>query len=190
MKALTVPAIFTIGHSNHPWERFAELLRASQISALIDVRSVPHSRFAHFNQAQLTARLAALDITYHQMGADLGGRPSAGVPLDYEAVAKLLGYREALKNVAATAWRQRLVLMCSEHEPLNCHRCLLVGRSLAGQGISVRHILTSGEVEEHVATEGRLLRATWRKVSPLAKLDEQLAEAYRVQIGKLQGGSR
>ncbi len=88
MKATAPTVIFTIGHSNHPWSLFADLLRASQISALIDVRSIPRSRFAHFNQAPLKARLATLDISYHHMGTELGGRPSAGTPLDYEAVAR------------------------------------------------------------------------------------------------------
>jgi uncharacterized protein (DUF488 family) len=187
MEATAPTAIFTIGHSNHPWDLFADLLRASEISALIDVRSIPRSRFAHFNQAPLTARLAALNISYHHMGAELGGRPLAGAPLDYEAVAVLPGYLDALADTVAIAKSQRSVLMCSEHEPLSCHRCLLLGRSLAGQGVAVRHILRSGHVERQAETEARLLEATRRKISHLASPDEQLAEAYRAQIRKLQG---
>jgi uncharacterized protein (DUF488 family) len=190
MKATASPIIFTIGHSNHPWGLFADLLGASQISALIDVRSIPRSRFAHFNQGPLKARLAALDISYHHMGAELGGRPSAGTPLDYEAVAALPRYLDALADAVAIATARRSVLMCSEHEPLSCHRCLLLGRSLRGQGVAVRHILRSGQVEGHDETEARLLEATRRKTSRLARPGEQLAEAYRAQVSKLQGSAR
>ena len=35
-------------------------------------------------------------------------------------------------------------LMCSEADPLDCHRCLLVGRALAEAGVEVGHILALG----------------------------------------------
>ena len=37
-----LPVVYTIGHSNHPIERFLELLRGADITAVADVRSVPH----------------------------------------------------------------------------------------------------------------------------------------------------
>jgi uncharacterized protein (DUF488 family) len=191
MKETAPTVIFSIGHSNHPWELFADLLRASQISTLIDVRSIPRSRFAHFNQAPLTARLAAVNISYHHMGGELGGRPPAGGPLDYEAAAAMPSYLDALATAVKIAKTRRSVLMCSEHEPLSCHRCLLLGRSLSGNSrVEVRHILRSGEVERHTETEVRLLHDTRKKISQLASPREQLGEAYRAQIRKLQGSAR
>jgi hypothetical protein len=47
--------------------------------------------------------------------------------------------------------------MCAEREPLDCHRCLLVARSLAERGLAVGHILHDGTVEPHATTEQRLL---------------------------------
>ena len=52
---------------------------------------------------------------------------------------------------------RRVCLMCAEREPLDCHRCLLVSRSLAGRGLAVGHILHDGATEPHAATEERLL---------------------------------
>ena len=49
--------------------------------------------------------------------------------------------------------------MCAEREPLDCHRCLLVGRALARRGCTVGHILGDGAIEPHSATEERLLAA-------------------------------
>jgi len=48
--------------------------------------------------------------------------------------------------------------MCAERDPLDCHRCLLVARSLAGLGLKIGHILFDGSVEPHEATEQRLLK--------------------------------
>ena len=47
--------------------------------------------------------------------------------------------------------------MCAEADPLDCHRCLLVGRALAGRKLDVGHILASGEIVGHAEIEDRLL---------------------------------
>ena len=36
--------LFTIGHSNHPIERFLDLVRGAGVTAIADVRSTPASR--------------------------------------------------------------------------------------------------------------------------------------------------
>ena len=75
----------------------------------------------------------------------------------------------------------RVCLMCSEREPLDCHRCLLVGRALARRGVTVGHILGDGSIEPHAATEDRLLAG----LRPGAGADlfgdreSRLADAYR-----------
>jgi len=39
------PALYTIGHSNHPAEVFLALLRRHGIGRVLDVRSRPYSRW-------------------------------------------------------------------------------------------------------------------------------------------------
>jgi hypothetical protein len=70
--------------------------------------------------------------------------------------------------------------MCSERDPLDCHRCLLVARCLAERGLAVGHILHDGAIEPHAATEARLL-ALDADADGLftAGGREQLAAAYR-----------
>ncbi len=51
---------------------------------------------------------------------------------------------------------QRIAIMCSERDPLDCHRTLLVARHLAEQGVEVLHILADGSVEPHAASMMRL----------------------------------
>jgi len=70
--------------------------------------------------------------------------------------------------------------MCSERGPLDCHRCLLVARSLAERGLAVGHILHDGTIEPHAATEARLLALDADADGLFAAGDrERLAAAYR-----------
>jgi uncharacterized protein (DUF488 family) len=44
------PSVLTIGHSNHPLERFLALLARHGVEALVDIRRFPGSRkHPHFN---------------------------------------------------------------------------------------------------------------------------------------------
>ena len=154
--------LLTVGHSNLPPDRFAALLQGAGVTAIVDVRSVPFSRrFPWFSQQRLAERLARDGISYLPMGDALGGRPRNpalyrdGVA-DYEAMAATPAFRAGLDRVGAEAQRHRVCLMCAEREPLDCHRCLLVGRALA-QGLAIGHLLVDGRVEPHTATEQRLL---------------------------------
>ena len=73
--------IRTIGHSNHPIERFVGLLQAAGIALLVDVRSMPYSRrFPQFGKERLAKSLAAAGIAYVHEGAALGGKPAGGAP--------------------------------------------------------------------------------------------------------------
>jgi len=70
--------------------------------------------------------------------------------------------------------------MCSEREPLDCHRCLLVARALAARGASIGHILNDGAIEPHATTEQRLLRLADADNDLFASgQQERLAAAYR-----------
>ena len=179
--------ILTIGHSRHPLERFIALLQEAQVTALTDVRSAPLSRFSpHFNRGALAASLATQGIDYVFLGKELGGRPqqqslfTAGVA-DYEKMAASPEFRVGLARLTEAAERHRVAVMCSEADPLNCHRCLLVGRALAGGGIDVGHILASGAVVTHAQAEDRLLDLENLAEAGLLlrSRDERLAEAYR-----------
>jgi uncharacterized protein (DUF488 family) len=189
----SAPSILTVGHSRHPLERFIALLEGAGATALADVRSAPMSRFSpHFNRGALAASLVAQGIGYVFLGKELGGRPqqqslfTAGVA-DYEKMAASPEFRVGLARLTEAAERHLTAVMCSEADPLDCHRCLLVGRALAGGGIDVGHILASGVVVTHAQAEDRLL-----DLENLAKAglllrsrDERLAEAYRSRCRKV-----
>ena len=49
--------IFTIGHSNHKWETFRDLLKQHEIKLLIDTRSKPVSTYAPFSNIRTLPNL-------------------------------------------------------------------------------------------------------------------------------------
>ena len=181
---------FTIGHSNIPAERFTGMLRQTGVATIVDVRSIPASRFCPwFSAKNLAPLLAAANITYLFSGEELGGRPRDpslycdGVA-DYEAMARRPGFQAALDGLLAHCGRQRCCLMCSERDPLACHRCLLLGRALAARGVTIGHILHDGTIEAHTSTEVRLLEVAGVDGGLFVTgQDERLAAAYRRRAG-------
>jgi uncharacterized protein (DUF488 family) len=184
--------IFTVGHSTMSYEQFFQLLRSAHLSAIVDVRSAPYSRhLPHFNRDALRRELQEDKIEYRFLGRKLGGRPldkglfSDGVA-DYEKMAQAEEFRRGLEIVAEGARKHRLALMCSEHDPLDCHRCLLIGRALAERGVAVRHIQSSGSILSQDAVEERLLKLEDQPSGDLFRSrDERLAAAYRKRARKV-----
>ena len=157
--------ILTIGHSNHPLDVFLKLIGDAGVTVIADVRTTPQSRYnQHFGQKQLTEALKGVGVDYAFFGDSLGGRPKDesvwrdGRP-DYKGMAQTMIVRDSLADVRARAAKACLCLMCSEKEPLDCHRCLLVARELAKDGAEVRNLLADGGFETHAQTEECLL--TW-----------------------------
>ena len=64
---------------------------------------------------------------------------------------------ECVEGQTAAPPAQRLALMCSEKEPLDCHRTLLIGQTLAKRGVAVAHIHADGSLETHEDAMNRLL---------------------------------
>lgn len=176
--------VFTIGHSNHPIERFLALLEAVGATALIDVRSQPFSRWQPwFTAKRLGAHLEEAGIAYMPMGEALGGRPRdpaltrEGIA-DYEAMAQTPEFRTGIAHVAALAKELRPCLMCAERDPLDCHRCLLLAPALAAEGLRIGHVLADGTIVPHSIIEDRLVAAAG-SADLFADRRTRLAEAYR-----------
>jgi uncharacterized protein (DUF488 family) len=184
--------ILTIGRSTLPYERFLHLLRGAAITAVADVRSSPCSRqFPQYNKESLSAELRADGISYVFLGQELGGRPTErrfycdGVA-DYELMSKSAKFSDGLDRVVEGAKKYCIALMCSERDPLDCHRCLLVGRALMDRGFQVKHILGDGTIQNHTAIEEALLERSGQSDDDMfASRTERLAKAYRARTRKV-----
>ena len=184
--------VLTVGHSNHPLETFVSLLKQHGVTTLADVRSAPYSRFnPQFNRKSLDAGLRAHGIAYLFLGHALGGRPEDRSCYEdgrvrYDRLARTTLYREGIDHVVETAEVEHLALMCAEREPLDCHRTLLVGQSLATRGVAVTHILADGTLEPHDDTMDRLLRSVGLPRGDLLHSREELiAEAVAQKEGRI-----
>lgn len=177
--------IFSIGHSNHPLDAFIDLLRMHEIAVLVDVRSAPYSRYVpHFNPANIKASLKEAGFQYIYMGKELGGRPDGAEFYDaeghvrYDRLAESPVFLAGLERVIKGSAQFRVALMCSEENPTDCHRRLLITRVLAGRAIPVQHIRGDGRIE----TEAELAeaeRSAEEAAGQLSLFDEQEVKAWR-----------
>ena len=150
-------SIFTIGHSNHSAEKFVGLLKQNGIEVVADVRSQPYSRHApHFSAKDIEAILWDNGIRRLFLGFELGGRPTAEEfydadgRVDYARIKRSQSFLDGIKQLESSIRDHKIALLCSEEDPVGCHRRLLVGHVLGERGLVVRHIRGDGSVQ----TEG------------------------------------
>ena len=185
--------VFTVGHSNHTPEAFLQLLLRHGIDEVADVRSAPYSRYTpHFNHESLQRMLGDLGIAYTYLGGELGGRPTdrscydADGRVQYDRVAETDLFDDGIRRVTRAADECRVALLCTEKEPLECHRTLLVARALADRGVAVAHILADGSLEGQADAMLRLVEI--HKLPPGGDMfrspDDVIAEAATRQARK------
>jgi uncharacterized protein (DUF488 family) len=154
------PIILTVGHSNGDSSDFAAMLQRVGVEVVADVRSQPTSAYApQFNEQALSDALHSYGIRLVPMGSELGGRPKGPGMYDneghvrYDRVAASGRFQDGLQRLVAGCKTYRVAMMCSEEDPTNCHRRLLIGRVLRTNGINVLHLRADGamQTEEEVA---------------------------------------
>lgn len=162
--------IFTIGHSTHPIGEFVRLLQLNGVEQIIDIRTIPKSRFnPQFNSEALAAAMHEHGMEYVHL-KELGGLRRA------RPVSENLGWRNAsfrgyadymqtsefragLECAIRLAKRKRSVLMCAEALPWRCHRSL-VADALVIRGIRVKEIMSDAPPKEHKLTPFAQVRGT------------------------------
>jgi uncharacterized protein (DUF488 family) len=177
--------IYTIGHSTHTIDEFIGLLKNAGIDTVVDVRSSPYSKHnPQFNRESLKVELAKQEIIYIFMGDELGARHrepevlEADGRVNFEKVRGLESFKNGIKRVITGAEKgYGIALMCSEKDPMECHRFSLVSYALKKEGVSVRHILADGTIKENVEFEECFLN----KNNDMFKTKEQeIEEGYKV----------
>lgn len=154
--------IFTIGYGQRDIADLLADLKQYEIRFLVDVRTQPYSRFKpDFGKDALQHHLESAGIRYLFMGDSLGGRPDdpncyTDGKVDYDKVARQPFYLQGIERLQqAFRQQQRVVLMCSEGKPEQCHRTALIGRTLTERAIPVAHI---DENSQLISQEDVILR--------------------------------
>ena len=179
--------IFTIGYAGTNIERFIQILRENSISFLIDVRSLPKSKyFKYFNDTFLKGSLAKFGIRYENWKIEFGVRQDnlefyTDFILDYEKFAQSEQFQNGiLKLKDLYKQNSNVCLMCAEIDPINCHRAILCAKEIYANDMKVSHIIAKRNGETYFESqedfEKRLLKET---------KENNLTNAYRKQNKKI-----
>jgi uncharacterized protein (DUF488 family) len=159
--------IFTIGHSTRSAQELIALLREAGVDFLVDVRTVPRSRFnPQFNTDALPAPLAEAGIGYRHFAA-LGGlrhRPKGAPPSrntgwrsepfrNYADYALTPPFRAGLDELMVLSQGHTPAIMCAEAVWWRCHRRIVTDYLLT-EGVEVRHIMDHGKIDPASLTPG------------------------------------
>lgn len=146
-------AVFTVGYGKMELPTFVSLMKTYGIELLVDIRTHTYSKFhKEFNESYLNGALENVDIEYVHV-PEFGGRQakngSKSVEMTYDEVFASEGFRRKADVIREkVAGGMRIALMCSEANPLECHRYLMMGQAFAhpemvgsaAEPLEVRHI--------------------------------------------------
>lgn len=192
--------IYTIGYTGFTVEEFISTLKKYEINVVIDVRSSPYSeRYADYNRDNIESVLSENEIYYRNYVKEFGARQDnrsfyaeEGF-LDFEKFAKseqfLSGVEKIINSVAKG---YKIVFLCAEKNPIQCHRTILVSRAFYELGYKVWHLLPNEEKISHSEIISQLLVKYCPNMGQVdmfstnVKSDEEyIAEAYRKQNQKI-----
>lgn len=149
---IVMTQVHTIGHSTHALAEFIEILQTYDISALVDVRTLPGSRrWPHFNQENLAKSLPAAGIKYQYI-KKLGGLRSPNKQSlnagwhnssfrGYADYMQTDGFLAGLEELLQVVAEQSVCIMCAEVLPWRCHR-RMIGDALLVRGYEVIDIFS------------------------------------------------
>lgn len=154
--------VHTIGHSTRPMEEFLAILRAHDISSLVDIRTVPKSRHnPQFHIDSLSRTLPDAGLEYRHLPT-LGGLRQPRKDslnqgwrnLSFRGYADYMGtpeFASGIEELLALARAQPIAIMCAEAVPWRCHRSL-VGDALLVRGVDVIDIYDEAKATPETLT--------------------------------------
>ena len=188
--------IFTVGHSNGSVEELRSLLALAGINCVVDVRSVPASAYTpQFNKDFLKRFLSNEGIFYLHFGEEFGARRTDSLvngQVNFEKAITTSAFLKGVERIKHGLDKgYHICLMCSEADPLACHRFSLVSRYFYDNGYDVRHILHTKEIVSHEDLEKKMITEMLKKRnSKLQEVDtmfgtytadDQRRDAYRLK---------
>jgi uncharacterized protein (DUF488 family) len=187
--------LFTVGHSSHPPDYFLELLEEYKITCLIDVRSVAASAYnPQYNKEPLAAFLNKNGIQYLHFAKEFGARHTdpelldTDGKVDFEKVRNSDSFKDGVYRLTQGFEKGYTIsLMCSEAEPLDCHRFSMVSVALSNEGFEINHILKDKSMATNAQLENVLFKKFYKKLpvptffEPDVTIQDQIRAAYRLK---------
>jgi len=162
--------LYTVGHSTRTLDELVALLRAFEVTVLVDIRTIPKSRHnPQFNGDTLHARLHSRRIRYVHL-SELGGlrrarkdSPNAGWRnASFRGFADYMmteDFEAGLFKLRTLAAGRSIALMCAEAVPWRCHRSL-VADAVTVRGAEVEHIMSAKHASPHRMTAFAVIKGT------------------------------
>lgn len=189
------PKIYTVGHSTHKIDYFLQLLQKYSVNCLVDVRSVAASSYnPQYNKEPLSNFLKNNGVTYMHFAEEFGARHAdpdlldEDGKVDFEKVRKSWNFKNGVERLWLGLEKDfTIALMCSEGEPIDCHRFSMVSIALEKEGFDVKHILKDTTLKSNAELESQLLKKYDKKLpkptmfEPDITKEDQLKEAYRLR---------
>jgi len=165
MRELNGRIMYSVGHSNHEADKFVKILQGFSIDVVVDVRSTPYSKYCpQFNKDTIQQVLKSSGIKYLFLGKELGARPNDQTcyvdtkKVSFNELRSSECFQQGISRLLDGIEKHNIAIMCSEKEPINCHRAILISRVLTDKGISVKHILSETESLDQKDLEVKLLK--------------------------------
>jgi uncharacterized protein (DUF488 family) len=124
---------------------------------------VPASKYTpQFNEEALKWFLKSQGIQYLHFGDEFGARRTDCIDKDgqvnFEQAVKTSLFQQGVARLMKGLGKgYRIALMCSESDPLECHRFSMVSRYFYDQGVDVQHILRDGNLASHAFLEKEMI---------------------------------
>ena len=157
--------IYTLGHSNYPFDKFIEILKKYDINCVVDIRSTPYSKYnTQYNKEFLHETLKNLGYTYIYMADEFGAKRKTKVSYndkgyaDFDKVILEDEFKRGIERLkVGCAKNYKIVLLGAMQEPIRCHRAILLGKELIKAGFDVKHIMHEGDLKVQSELEEQLL---------------------------------
>lgn len=188
--------IFTIGYAGYKTlDILINTLKERGIDLLIDVRSIPFSKYyVAFDINNLSQELRRNQIDYWNPKDEFGARrpinDMRNGRVDFEIVKKSPPFLLGVDKVKAAMGEGRTpVLFCAEANPIECHRCILIGKYFADAGYDVLHLMYRRQAKTQADIDDELLNKYFPKVQQISLFDtmaedvsreDQLRQAYKL----------
>lgn len=180
--------IYTIGHSIQSIEEFYEMIHKFGIDCIIDVRSMPFSQHApQFNKESLKLFLNKCNIIYANFGAEFGARRTDclvstikdGInvqQVNFEKGVSTENFQRGIQRLnKALSQGRNISLMCTESNPLECHRFSFISRYLFDNKYDVYHI-TRDKLSKEIVIQGHRELENYMIKDYLSKRSHELRE--------------
>jgi uncharacterized protein (DUF488 family) len=158
-----MPTLYTIGHSTHTLQEFLAILHAHQITQIVDVRTIPKSRYVPwFNEQELKNSLQKDKIAYIHIPKLGGLRRTSKKSInmgwrnasfrgyaDYMQTPEFFTGLKALNKIIKE--KARVAIMCAEAVPWRCHRSLIADAEIV-RHLVVWEIMSKTSIRAHKLT--------------------------------------